>query len=223
MNELDEREIQEIIERVRRRVASAGDARPGAVLRAEAELSSADAAELGRRHPCHDRRGGRRGHPRLPRLPGPGPGGSQGHHRRGAPVDARPCRAACPDGPPGDPHRAGRGQGGQEPPRRGQGAGARGPRGPGRDRRRRDDGDRVRSVRRRRRRSPRSRTRRRRSSTTRSASSRPATRSCSTPTRARSAARRRRSASSTGRSSAPVGLPTSSRLWRRPRSTPPGP
>ncbi len=47
MNELDGREIQEIIERVRRRVADAGGARPGAGLRAEAELSAAAAAELG--------------------------------------------------------------------------------------------------------------------------------------------------------------------------------
>ncbi len=50
MSELDEREIQEIIERVRRRVAAAGDAagsRPGAGLRAEAELSAAAAADLG--------------------------------------------------------------------------------------------------------------------------------------------------------------------------------
>lgn len=47
MNELNEREIQEIIERVRRRVAAASDGRPGAVLRAEAELSAAAAAELG--------------------------------------------------------------------------------------------------------------------------------------------------------------------------------
>src|SRR5665811_2440089 len=47
MNELDGREIQEIIERVRRRVASAGGERPGAGLRAEAELSAAAAAELG--------------------------------------------------------------------------------------------------------------------------------------------------------------------------------
>ena len=47
MSELDGREIQEIIERVRRRVASAGGERPGAGLRAEAELSAAAAAELG--------------------------------------------------------------------------------------------------------------------------------------------------------------------------------
>jgi len=47
MSELDEREISEIIERVRRRVAAAGDARPGEGLRAEAELATAAAVELG--------------------------------------------------------------------------------------------------------------------------------------------------------------------------------
>ena len=47
MSELDERDIQEIIERVRRRVSTADEARPGAALRAEAELTAADAAELG--------------------------------------------------------------------------------------------------------------------------------------------------------------------------------
>ncbi len=47
MSELDERQIQEIIERVRRRVSAADDARPGAALRAEAELTAVDAAELG--------------------------------------------------------------------------------------------------------------------------------------------------------------------------------
>ena len=50
MSELDEREIHDIIERVRRRVAAAGDAagsRPGAGLRADAELAAADAADLG--------------------------------------------------------------------------------------------------------------------------------------------------------------------------------
>ncbi|MFH1474572.1 MAG: hypothetical protein ABIG85_01805, partial [Chloroflexota bacterium] len=47
MNELDGREISEIIERVRRRVAAAGGERPGAGLRAEAALSAAAAAELG--------------------------------------------------------------------------------------------------------------------------------------------------------------------------------
>ncbi len=49
MSELDEREITEIIERVRRRVSAAGEARPGAGLRAEAELATAAAAtaELG--------------------------------------------------------------------------------------------------------------------------------------------------------------------------------
>ncbi len=47
MSELDEREISEIIERVRRRVASAGGGRPGEGLRAEAELATAAAAELG--------------------------------------------------------------------------------------------------------------------------------------------------------------------------------
>ena len=47
MNELDGREIADIIERVRRRVAAAGGERPGAGLRAEAELSAAAAAELG--------------------------------------------------------------------------------------------------------------------------------------------------------------------------------
>jgi aldehyde dehydrogenase len=44
---MDEREIAEIIERVRRRVAVAGDGRPGPGLRAEAELAAASAAELG--------------------------------------------------------------------------------------------------------------------------------------------------------------------------------
>jgi aldehyde dehydrogenase len=47
MNEISEREISEIIERVRRRVSAAADGRPGAALRAEAELSAAAAAELG--------------------------------------------------------------------------------------------------------------------------------------------------------------------------------
>jgi aldehyde dehydrogenase len=47
MNGLDEREIQAIIERVRRRMALASDGRPGVALRAEAELSAAAAAELG--------------------------------------------------------------------------------------------------------------------------------------------------------------------------------
>jgi acyl-CoA reductase-like NAD-dependent aldehyde dehydrogenase len=47
MSELDEHEIQAVIERVRRRVSAAADARPGAALRAEAELAAADAAELG--------------------------------------------------------------------------------------------------------------------------------------------------------------------------------
>ncbi|MFI5259740.1 MAG: aldehyde dehydrogenase family protein [Candidatus Limnocylindrales bacterium] len=47
MSELDQREISEIIERVRRRVNAAGDARPGEGLRAEAELTTAAAAELG--------------------------------------------------------------------------------------------------------------------------------------------------------------------------------
>jgi acyl-CoA reductase-like NAD-dependent aldehyde dehydrogenase len=44
---MDEREIAEIIERVRRRVAAAGDGRPGPGLRAEAELAAASAADLG--------------------------------------------------------------------------------------------------------------------------------------------------------------------------------
>src|SRR5664280_783922 len=47
MSEIDEREITEIIERVRRRVVAAGDERPGAGLRAEAALTAAAAAELG--------------------------------------------------------------------------------------------------------------------------------------------------------------------------------
>ncbi len=47
MSELDEREISEIIERVRRRVSSAGEARPGEGLRAQAELAAAAASELG--------------------------------------------------------------------------------------------------------------------------------------------------------------------------------
>jgi aldehyde dehydrogenase len=47
MNELDEGQIQEIIAGVRRRVSGAGDARPGAALRAEAELMASDASELG--------------------------------------------------------------------------------------------------------------------------------------------------------------------------------
>ncbi len=47
MKGLDEREIQEVIERVRRRMALAADGRPGVALRAEAELSAAAAAELG--------------------------------------------------------------------------------------------------------------------------------------------------------------------------------
>lgn len=44
---MDEREIAEIIERVRRRVAVAGDGRPGPGLRAEAELAAAAAADVG--------------------------------------------------------------------------------------------------------------------------------------------------------------------------------
>ena len=47
MSGLDEREIQEIIERVRRRMALASDGRPGVALRAEAELTAAASAELG--------------------------------------------------------------------------------------------------------------------------------------------------------------------------------
>jgi acyl-CoA reductase-like NAD-dependent aldehyde dehydrogenase len=50
MSEIDEREISDIIERVRRRVSAAGtaaDARPGVGLKAEAELSAASSAELG--------------------------------------------------------------------------------------------------------------------------------------------------------------------------------
>ena len=47
MSDLDEREIADIIERVRRRVDAAGGERPGAGLRAEAELSAAATAELG--------------------------------------------------------------------------------------------------------------------------------------------------------------------------------
>src|SRR5512135_3800273 len=47
MSGLDEREVQEIIERVRRRMALASEGRPGVALRAQAELSAADAAELG--------------------------------------------------------------------------------------------------------------------------------------------------------------------------------
>jgi acyl-CoA reductase-like NAD-dependent aldehyde dehydrogenase len=44
---MDEREIAEIIERVRGRLAVAGDGRAGTALQAAAELSAADAAELG--------------------------------------------------------------------------------------------------------------------------------------------------------------------------------
>jgi acyl-CoA reductase-like NAD-dependent aldehyde dehydrogenase len=47
MSELDQQEIAAIIERVRRRVTAAGETRPGAVLRAEAELAAASTAELG--------------------------------------------------------------------------------------------------------------------------------------------------------------------------------
>jgi len=47
MSDLDQTEIIEIIERVRRRVSAAGDARPGEGLRAEAELATAAGAELG--------------------------------------------------------------------------------------------------------------------------------------------------------------------------------
>src|SRR5450759_1156393 len=54
MNELDGREIQEIIERVRRRVASAGGERPGAGLRAEAELSAAAAERVNGIHATID-------------------------------------------------------------------------------------------------------------------------------------------------------------------------
>ena len=44
---INDREIQDIIERVRRRMADAADGRPGRALRAEAELSAAGAADLG--------------------------------------------------------------------------------------------------------------------------------------------------------------------------------
>lgn len=44
---MDEREIAEIIERVRGRVAASGDGRPGPGLQAGAELAAADQAELG--------------------------------------------------------------------------------------------------------------------------------------------------------------------------------
>lgn len=47
MSELSEREIQDIIERVRRRVDAAAGGRAGVALRAEAELAAASAAELG--------------------------------------------------------------------------------------------------------------------------------------------------------------------------------
>jgi propionaldehyde dehydrogenase len=47
MNDLSEHEIQEIIERVRRRIELASDGRAGPALRAEAELAAASAAELG--------------------------------------------------------------------------------------------------------------------------------------------------------------------------------
>ncbi len=46
MSELSDPEIRDIIERVRRRVAAAGETRPGEGLRAEAELAIA-AGELG--------------------------------------------------------------------------------------------------------------------------------------------------------------------------------
>ena len=44
---ISDREVQEIIERVQRRLAAAGDTRPGAALRAAEELSAADRTELG--------------------------------------------------------------------------------------------------------------------------------------------------------------------------------
>jgi aldehyde dehydrogenase len=44
---MDEREISEIIERVRARVSGSGDGRPGPGLQASAELAAADTAELG--------------------------------------------------------------------------------------------------------------------------------------------------------------------------------
>jgi propionaldehyde dehydrogenase len=47
MNEINEREIQEIIERVKGRLEAASGGRAGTALRAEAELSAAAAAELG--------------------------------------------------------------------------------------------------------------------------------------------------------------------------------
>ncbi len=47
MNEPTDREVQEIIERVRRRLAVAGEERPGQGLRAEAELEATAAGELG--------------------------------------------------------------------------------------------------------------------------------------------------------------------------------
>ncbi len=47
MNELDEREIAEIIERVRGRVGGAPAIGPGRALRADAQLAQAEAAELG--------------------------------------------------------------------------------------------------------------------------------------------------------------------------------
>ena len=47
MNDLSEHEIQEIIDRVRRRIELASDGRAGTALRAEAELDAVAAAELG--------------------------------------------------------------------------------------------------------------------------------------------------------------------------------
>ncbi len=47
MSAVDEREIAEIIDRVRRRVAAAGETRPGTAMQAAAQVSAAAAAELG--------------------------------------------------------------------------------------------------------------------------------------------------------------------------------
>ncbi len=118
MSEIDEHEISEIIERVRRRVAAAGDERPGAGLRADAELAAADDRRARRRRSTpRSTTPSRRPAQAFRGVRGPGPGRPQGDHRRRPAIHARQRRAARPDGPPGDAPRARRGQDRQEPPR----------------------------------------------------------------------------------------------------------
>jgi len=146
MSDLDEREIHEIIERSAAGWMPVGGPRPGVGLRAVAELAAVPDGELGDGiHPTVDAA--------VARLPAP----SRPSVRRVS-KDARssstPCGGPCsttPSSSPGWPTRRRTSGGGrqdrQEPPRRIQGPRPRGSRGPGRVRRRPDDGHRVRAVR----------------------------------------------------------------------------